>query len=150
MSNMMTVSRLVEWDMGHRVPNHKSKCRNLHGHRYKMWVTLEGEVVGEQGVSDEGMVIDFSDIKRIAEGYVDTNLDHGYMGHKLLDRDLLSLIDERGMKLVAVDFVPTAENIAKYLFEQLSPLFVDVYGTKLRLSKIRLYETPKSFVDYVG
>lgn len=148
MRETMTVSREVSWDMGHRVPNHKSKCRNVHGHRYLMWVTLEGEVIGQSGVSDEGMVIDFSDIKTIVEGYIDEKLDHGYMGNKALDREMLELLSRNGMKHVGVDFIPTAENIAKYLFEELSPLFVDAYGTKLRLSEIRLYETPKSYVIY--
>lgn len=72
-------TKTVEWDMGHRVPNHKSKCKNVHGHRYKAEVTVRGEIIPEEGISDEGMVIDFSDVKAIVNSICDGELDHGYM-----------------------------------------------------------------------
>lgn len=143
----MKITRIIEWDMGHRVPNHESKCRNVHGHRYRAEITLEGEVIGEKGVSEEGMVIDFSHIKTIANGFIDEQLDHGYMGHEKLDEEMLRFLFARRMKWLAVDFVPTAENIAKWLLDKLAPLFADKYGTGLKLYSIRLYETPNNFVE---
>ena len=144
----MQITRIIGWDMGHRVPNHSSKCKNVHGHRYSAEITLEGDVIGEKGVSDEGMVIDFSHIKTIANGFIDENLDHGYMGNTEHDHDMIQLLIDNKFKVIGVYFIPTAENIAKWLFDQLEPLFVDTYGTKLKLKKIRLYETPNNFVDY--
>jgi 6-pyruvoyltetrahydropterin/6-carboxytetrahydropterin synthase len=134
--------------MGHRVPNHSSKCKNVHGHRYKAEITLEGDVVGNKGVSDEGMVIDFGHIKTIAQRWIDTYLDHGYMGQQGPDDKLLELLITMQSKIYNVNFVPTAENIAAHLFDMLSPLFSDVYGTNLRLQSIKLYETPNCFVVY--
>jgi len=52
------------------------------------------------------------------------------------------------MKTLKVPFIPTAENIAKWLFEQLDPLFIDTYKTNLKLKQIKLYETPTSYVIY--
>ncbi len=144
----MLVTRLIEFDMGHRVPNHDSKCKNVHGHRYKAEITLEGDVIGKKGVSDEGMVIDFGHIKTIAKQWVDEYLDHGYMGKAVEDGKILTLLAEMGSKFLAVEFVPTAENIAAYLFDQLMPLFEDVYGTNLKLHSIKLHETPNCFVVY--
>lgn len=134
--------------MGHRVPNHKSKCRNIHGHTYFLDVTLEGMVIDMEGSSDQGMVIDFSDIKSIVSKFIDDNLDHGYMGHEDLDAVYLTLFKNDGLKYVAVPFVPTAENIVAYLYNNLAPLFSDVYGNGLKLVKLTLWETPKSFVEY--
>lgn len=132
--------------MGHRVPNHKSKCRNLHGHRYKAEIIMEWDVVWEKWVSDEWMVIDFSDIKRIANTYVDENRDHWYM-YMIWD-PIWELAKSLWHKIVEVDFVPTAENIAKYLFDILDPMFEDVYDTDLKLHMIKLRETPTSYVIY--
>ena len=56
------IRRWVETDTGHRVPNHSSKCRHMHGHRYRWEAELEGDVVTKRGVSEEGMLIDFSEV----------------------------------------------------------------------------------------
>ena len=70
------IRRWVETDTGHRVPNHKSKCRHMHGHRYRWEAELEGEVVRESGASDEGMLMDFSDISKILEEHIHDVFDH--------------------------------------------------------------------------
>ena len=69
------IRRWVETDTGHRVPNHKSKCRHMHGHRYRWEAELEGDVVTERGVSDEGMLMDFSDISNILEEHIHDVID---------------------------------------------------------------------------
>lgn len=155
----MFITKEVEWDMGHRVPNHKSKCRNPHGHRYRMQVILSGQIIHEKGVSDEGMLIDFSDIKKIAKDFVDEELDHGFMYYKgdeimedffqVHQYHASSVVDkEKSFKYIKVNFIPTAENMAKWIFEQLAPKFTDTYKTDLRLHAIKLWETPTSFVEY--
>ena len=70
-----TIRRYVETDTGHRVPNHKSKCRHLHGHRYRFEAEIEGDVVTVTGVSDEGMLMDFSDISRVLMEHVHDVID---------------------------------------------------------------------------
>ena len=143
---MQLITKILEWDMGHRVPNHESKCRNLHGHRYKAEITLIGDVVGEKWVSQEWMVIDFSYIKAIAGGYIDTVLDHGYM-FQTGDR-IGELAREMWHKILEVPFVPTAENIAAFLYNELKDKFTEQYGNSLKLHQIKLYETPTSYVIY--
>ena len=59
----MKITRRLEFDAGHRIPNHGSQCRHLHGHRYALEVTVGGPVVATPGAADEGMVIDFSAVK---------------------------------------------------------------------------------------
>ena len=73
------IRRWVETDTGHRVPNHKSKCRSMHGHRYRWEVELEGDVVSHAGTSEEGMLMDFSDISAILEKYIHDVVDHAFI-----------------------------------------------------------------------
>ena len=75
----MKIVKIIQWDMGHRVMNHRSVCKGLHGHRYKAEICVEGDIVNETGVSEEGMVVDFADIKRIANSFIHDKLDHAFM-----------------------------------------------------------------------
>ena len=63
----MRITRRLEFDAGHRIPNHDSQCRHLHGHRYALEVTLSGNPINVPGASSEAMVMDFSDVKAIAQ-----------------------------------------------------------------------------------
>jgi len=142
----MRISKIIEWDMGHRVTNHRSKCRNVHGHRYRAEIVMNGNLVDLKGVSEEGMVIDFGDIKDISTKYVCNVLDHGFMVWSK-DKKMLDFFEQNpDQKHIVVPFVPTAENIAAWIFSQLDVRFKDVYKTGLRLDSILLWETPNSKV----
>ena len=67
---MLTITRKLEFDAGHRIPDHKSQCRNLHGHRYTLLITLVGAVIDEEGSSDHGMVMAFSALKALANTHL--------------------------------------------------------------------------------
>ena len=127
------VRRWVETDTGHRVPNHKSKCRHMHGHRYRWEVELEGEVVIERGASDEGMLMDFSDISRILDEYIHDVVDHAFVVYEGDEeaRGALSMMGDEHRTLI-VPFVPTAENLAKWAFEQVEPHIQTSYGNSLK------------------
>ena len=63
----MKITKIIQWDMGHRILNHRSVCKGLHGHRYKAEITVEGKLVNSSTKSEHGMVMDFADIKSIAK-----------------------------------------------------------------------------------
>ncbi|WP_303786784.1 6-carboxytetrahydropterin synthase QueD [Azovibrio restrictus] len=143
----MLITRRLEFDAGHRIPDHKSQCRNLHGHRYVMEITLQGEVIQAAGASSNGMVMDFSDIKAIAREKLIDLWDHAflvYAGDQAVVDFLATLPDH---KTVVLDRIPTAENLARIAFEILDPAYRTCYGHKLRLKRIRLYETPNCWAD---
>ena len=73
---MLTITRKLEFDAGHRIPDHNSQCRNLHGHRYVLEITLTGGVVDKDGQSDNGMIMDFSDVKKLANSALVDVWDH--------------------------------------------------------------------------
>lgn len=144
----MQITKLYEWDMWHRIPNHTSQCKNIHGHRYKIEITLEWDIIDSIWASDEWMIIDFWDIKKITKEFIDSKLDHGYMWYKWAI--VLDLIKKENFKYIEVDFIPTAENIAVWIFNELSPKFQEIYWNNLKLHKIKLFETPNNFVSYEG
>ena len=143
----MLVTRRLEFDAGHRIPDHKSQCRHLHGHRYALEITLSGEVILQPGDPANGMVMDFSEIKSLAEQHLVDLWDHSflvYAGDTAIV-DFLKTIPDH--KTVVLDCVPTAENLAAKAFCVLDAVYRDTYGNHLRLQRIRLYETPNCWVD---
>lgn len=145
----MLVTRRLEFDAGHRIPDHKSQCRHLHGHRYAVEITLSGEIIRQNGDAANGMVMDFSEVKALAKQHVVDLWDHAflvYSGDAQVLTFLQSLPDHR---TVVLDCVPTAENLAEAAFRILDPVYRDTYGNHLRLERVRLYETPNCWADAV-
>jgi 6-pyruvoyltetrahydropterin/6-carboxytetrahydropterin synthase len=144
----MLITRRLEFDAGHRIPNHNSQCKHLHGHRYAIEITLSGEIITEEGISEQGMVMDFSDVKHIAQEKLVGQWDHAFLVYRN-DKpvcDFLASLPNH--KTVTLDVVPTAENLAQVAFEILEPAYQDTFGNNLRLEQVRLYETPNNWADY--
>ena len=145
----MLITRRLEFDAGHRIPDHKSQCRHLHGHRYAIEITLSGEIIRQDGDAANGMVMDFSEVKAIAKTHVVDVWDHAFLvfrGDTRIVEFLGSLPDHR---TVILDCVPTAENLAEEAFRILDPVYRDTYGNHLQLQRVRLYETPNCWADAV-
>ncbi len=144
----MKIAKIIQWDMGHRILHHRSICRGIHGHRYKAEICLSGDLVKITGLSEEGMVIDFADIKKIAKEYIQEELDHAFMVWEK-DEELINFLKKsEGHKPVIVPFNPTAENVAAYIFNTLNDKFQDVFKTGLHLHSVKLWETPTSYALY--
>jgi 6-pyruvoyltetrahydropterin/6-carboxytetrahydropterin synthase len=151
----MQITRRLEFDAGHRIPDHQSQCRHLHGHRYALEITLAGDIIEADGLPHNGMVMDFSEVKAIAMRHVVAPWDHAflvYRGDTAVAAFLAGLPDH---KTVVLDRVPTAENLARLAFTILDPLYRDAYGhdadhyagNHLHLEQVRIYETPNCWAD---
>jgi len=142
---MLTITRKLEFDAGHRIPDHNSQCRNLHGHRYALHITLTGDVVKQDGQSDNGMIMDFSDIKEIANKHLVDLWDHAFLVYEkdVAVRQFLDSMPDH--KTVVLDRVPTVENLAQIAFDKLKSVFQNETG--LTLIKITLYETPNCWAE---
>ena len=145
----MSIRRWVETDTGHRVPNHRSKCKHLHGHRYRWEAELEGDIVIEKGASEEGMLMDFSDVSAILNEHIHDIVDHAFLVYAQ-DLPTLEALEIMGdeHRTVILPFIPTAENLAKWAWEQVSPHIVSSYGNKLKLAAMHVRETPKSWATW--
>lgn len=144
---MLTITRKLEFDAGHRIPDHKSQCRNLHGHRYTLEITLRGATIEEEGSSDNGMIMDFSDIKTLAKEHLVDVWDHAFLVYEKdwTVRDFLASLPDH--KTVVINRIPTVENLAQTAYQILDPVYQDRYGTGLRLHKLVLYETPNCWAE---
>ena len=75
----MRITRRLEFDSGHRIPDHQSQCRHLHGHRYAIEITLQGDIIRLAGSPLNGMVMDFSEVKTLAKQCLVDAWDHAFL-----------------------------------------------------------------------
>lgn len=138
MSNITCIRR-VEFDAAHRVLEHESKCKNLHGHRYAIEASFKAE-----NLDALGRVVDFGLIRELLGSWVDENWDHTTILH---EKDVVlgkNISDVTGQKIFYLPANPTAENMAAYLLEEVCPKLFD--GRGVRCTSIKLYETPNCSV----
>lgn len=146
MSAIPTCTRRLEFDAAHRITEHGSKCRNLHGHRYAVEITARAAKLDRLG-----MVIDFGAIKRVVGAWIDETLDHGAIlkrgDHITLDGRAVALADicrAQGWKVYEIDGEPTAENLVLVLKAKAASLLAD-FG--IQVERVRLYETPNCWAE---
>ena len=122
----------------------------MHGHRYRFEAEIEGDIVQESGVSEEGMLMDFSDVSAILMTYVHDVVDHAFVVYEgdVEARKACKVMGENH-RTVVVPFIPTAENLARWAFEQVEPHIISVYGNRLKLIAMHVRETPKSIASWI-
>lgn len=144
----MRITRRLEFDAGHRIPDHASQCKHLHGHRYVIEISLTGDIIRKDGDPANGMVMDFGEIKQIAKRELVDQWDHAFLAYRL-DKPVVDFLASLpGHKTVLLDAVPTAENLALIAFRILDTHYADTFGNHLQLDRVRLYETPNCWADF--
>jgi 6-pyruvoyltetrahydropterin/6-carboxytetrahydropterin synthase len=133
---MYRVTREITFCYGHRLLNYDGKCRHLHGHNGKAVLTLEARELDVLG-----MVMDFSRIKRVIQTWIDENLDHRMLLHR--DDPALPFLRQQGEPVFVMDVNPTAENIAKLVFD-----YAALQG--FPIIEVRLWETESCYASYSG
>ena len=108
----MHITRRLEFDAGHRIPNHASQCRHLHGHRYAIEVTVSGKIVAAEGDSEQGMVADFSGIKALLDKHIVEPWDHAFLAYAKDTPVVDFLRSIPGHRTVLFDAPPTAEHLS--------------------------------------
>lgn len=143
----MLVTKEIEIDMGHRVPNHKSKCKNPHGHRYKIELGVDDKVISTRGESNEGMVIDYGDMKEILMKVINDRFDHGFVmyGEDEIAPIFSQLKEGLGMQIIFTPFIPTAENLAEHWFHLLE---YELEQKRIKIKYVKVWETPTSTATY--
>ncbi|SRR5260221_8006836 len=131
---MFRVTREIDFCYGHRLLNYEGKCKYLHGHNGRAVITIESPQLDERG-----MVLDFSDIKRVVSNWIDENLDH----RMILNRHdpAREALEKLGEPMYLIDDNPTAENIAKLIFDHAKSQGIPIV-------EALLWETPRCFATY--
>jgi 6-pyruvoyltetrahydropterin/6-carboxytetrahydropterin synthase len=132
----MKIAKEFRWEMGHRLQCHKGKCFNLHGHSYKLLVEFEG------GVEENGMVLDYFDVKEIVGPIVD-KLDHTVI---ISDKDveLIEAIQKLNSAHVIVNFESTAENLCNYFLETIKQAKLPNNITNIM---VKVFETENTYAE---
>ena len=133
---MHRICKEIDFCYGHRLRDYDGKCRHLHGHNGRLEITFVAEELDERG-----MVLDFSDAKKLVKGWVDEHMDH----KMLLRRDdpVLPYFEHTGEPFYLMDDNPTAENLAK-------EIYLNVSDKGWKVEKVKLWETPSSWAEYTG
>ena len=133
---MYSVTRDIHFCYGHRLMNYQGKCQHPHGHNGKAQIELETPKLDARG-----MVVDFGDIKAALQTWIDTNLDHRMILRK--DDPMVQFLKDTGEPFFLMDENPTAEAIAKVLYDQAKKCGLPV-------TEVRLWETEQSCAAYRG
>jgi 6-pyruvoyltetrahydropterin/6-carboxytetrahydropterin synthase len=131
---MYRVSRQIDFCYGHRLLNYDGKCKYLHGHNGRAVIVIESDVLDHRG-----MVLDFSDIKRVVSTWIDANLDHRMILHR--EDPAVPALQQLSEPLFLVDQNPTAENIAKLIYD-----FAADKGYPV--CRVDLWETRSCYASY--
>jgi len=131
---MYTVTRSISFCYGHRLLDYEGPCKHLHGHNARAVITLAAD-----RLDGRGMVMDFMDIKKVAGDWIDQQLDHVMLLAK--DDPFLPVMRDHGERVFVMDANPTAENIARLIFEFLQ-------GKDYPVLEVALWETETSYASY--
>ena len=135
---MTTVTKTVKFDAAHVLTNHNGLCKNLHGHTYRVDVSV-AQADGTGG----DMVIDFKDLKKIASEVVCERFDHAFIYNTESpgESEIAAVVEKHGMRTAPISFRSTAENLARLFFCELRER---VPG----LSSVKVWETADSCAEY--
>lgn len=132
----MKIAKEFRWEMGHRLPEHFDKCKNIHGHSYKMILEFEGDV------NKSGMVMDYYDVKKMVHPIIE-KVDHAFMVYKE-DKEIISFLEKMKTKMVVVEFQSTVENICKYFLNEIKKINLPKNVEKV---SVRIYETADDYAE---
>lgn len=145
----LTATKEFKWEMAHMLTGHEGLCKNVHGHSYKMQVTVSRESRTVLSGPSKGMVLDFSDLKRSIEKELVDHLDHAFMidgSADGLEKQLHQLLEGKS-KLYVVMYRPTAENMAQDFFAQISTILEEHFGNTVQLESVKVWETVTAFAE---
>jgi 6-pyruvoyltetrahydropterin/6-carboxytetrahydropterin synthase len=131
---MFRVTQVIDFCYGHRLLNYDGKCRHLHGHNGRAEIVMEGKELDSRG-----MVVDFADIKKSIRTWIEAELDHRMLLHE--DDPALDFLREQQEPVFLLPHNPTAENIARLIFEY-------AHSQGYPVIEVSLWETPKAFATY--
>ncbi|WP_181305860.1 6-carboxytetrahydropterin synthase [Rufibacter sp. XAAS-G3-1] len=138
------LTRRFTFEAAHALRHYDGPCRHIHGHSYKLEVTIIGTPLVKEKHPKEGMVLDFGDLKDIVNTHVLQQVDHALLLREGGSEALISVLEEQGHKLMLTSFQPTCENLLLYIKDQLQPQL----PAPVRLHNLKLWETENAFAEW--
>jgi len=144
MTAIIRVTKEFSFEMAHALLNYDGPCRNVHGHSYRLFVTLSGVPSNDQEDPKNGMVIDFTILKNIVKKEIIDIFDHAITVSGNFDKDRIGSFKSMFGNTVVVDFQPTCENLITDFAARISKDLPE----KVKLHSLRLYETATSYAEW--
>ena len=142
--SIIKITKQFSFEMAHALRNYDGLCRNIHGHSYKMDITLAGKPLQDESSPKNGMVMDFGDLKRLVNEEIISLLDHALVLNAKTDNQLIEVLKQNYEKIVTVEFQPTTENLLNFIAEKIKKRLPET----VKLCRIRLRETDTSYADW--
>lgn len=142
--SIIRITKEFSFEGAHALQDYDGKCRHIHGHSYRLFVSLKGLPLEELSHPKSGMVLDFSELKMMVNQLIIDPFDHALILRK--DAKLVNELADAYQNVIVVDFQPTCENLTIYF----AKLLQDNLAGELKLQSIKLFETPTSFVEWVA
>lgn len=145
--NIVRVTKSFNFETAHALYGYDGKCKNIHGHSYKLFVTVKGKPIEDSSNVKFGMVIDFGDIKKIVNKVIVDRFDHTIMlnqnsPHKQLGERLKA----EGHEVIFTDYQPSCENMLLHMVELIQPHL----DSSIELVSLRLHETETSYAEWLA
>jgi 6-pyruvoyltetrahydropterin/6-carboxytetrahydropterin synthase len=144
MAQVVRVTKEFNFEMAHALWNYDGPCRNVHGHSYRLFVTLSGIPVDDPGNSKNGMVIDFTDLKKIVKKEIVNVFDHALVVSRKFDKEKREMFTKMIGNTIIVEYQPTCENLVSDFAVRISRNL----PSEVKLYSLKLYETNTSYAEW--
>lgn len=144
MNNRIRLTKRFTFEAAHTLNNHDGDCKYIHGHSYKLYVTVIGTPIDNEEDSKNGMVIDFKDLKSLVKEYIIDKYDHALLLNSNNQSRLINTLNSN-MKIVIVNFQTTCENMLAHFANTLMSKLTE---KNIQLFSIKLYETESSYAEW--
>ena len=139
------ITKQFSFETGHALYGYDGKCKNVHGHSYKLSVTVIGQPITNVSNVKYGMVIDFSDLKKIVKEEIVDHFDHATVFNQNTPHlELANELKNRGHHVILVDYQPTSENMVIDFAKRIK----DRLPRNIELFSLKLQETESSFAEW--
>ncbi len=142
---MIRVTKEFTFELGHALYGYDGLCKNVHGHSYKLDVTIIGKIINDPKDVKNGMVMDFSDLKKIVKKHIVDKFDHATVLNKNTPhKDIIKELNKHCEKVIEVAYQPTCEN----MLVDFSNILLPKLPSNIKLYSLKLRETPTSYAEW--
>lgn len=141
---MIRVSKQFNFEAAHALWNYDGKCKNIHGHTYKLFVTVIGKAIDEPGDAKNGMVIDFGDLKKTVKTHIVDIYDHALIINKKASFKKPEIQKQMFERYIETEYQPTCENMVR----NFALIIKKQLPKQVKLHSVRLYETETSYAEW--
>ena len=138
------ITKIYNFEMAHILKDYDGPCRNIHGHSYKLYVTVIGSPLSDESSPKKGMVMDFKDLKSIVKEHIVDRFDHALVISRNTDPEMILSMKKHMEKLILVDYQPTSEN----LVADFAAIIKSHLPEHVKLHNLRLWETASSYSEW--